>query len=233
MKIAIMQPYFFPYIGYWQLISAVDKFVIYDNIQYEKNGWMRRNRILVNGVDKLFSIPIAKGSDYADVYERKVADNYLTETNKILRTIRASYRKRPQYEQVYPIVEECFDYQSKNLFEYIYHSVTKVCEYLEINTEIVVSSALDIDGSYKRENRVMETCKKLVADTYINPSGGMKLYSKEQFAENGIKIKFLRSGLTPYSQGIDDFIPSLSIIDMMMNISKEEIQQQLFDYTLL
>ena len=233
MKIAIMQPYLFPYIGYWQLISVVDKFVIYDNVQYEKSGWMRRNRILVNGKDKLFCVPIAKGSDYADVRERKVADDYLTQIGKELRTIKASYCKKPYFEQIYPLVEQCFNYQSKNLFDYIYYSVNKVCEYLRIDTEIVISSTLEVDDSFRREYRVIETCKQLGADTYINPCGGMSLYSKEQFAESGIRLQFLKSNLTPYHQGDMEFVPALSIIDMMMNISGEEIQYQLNDFILL
>ena len=233
MKLAIMQPYLFPYIGYWQLINAVDKFVIYDNIQYEKNGWMRRNRILVNGTDKLFSVPVAKGSDYVDVRERRIAEDYLQETNKILRLIRNNYGKMPFFGDVYPMLEKCFNYKSVNLFEYIYHSVQSVCDYLGISTEIIVSSTLNIDDSFKREYRVIETCKCMRADTYINPIGGMDLYSKEQFLEQGIHLQFLKANLTKYEQNAKEFVPALSIIDMLMRMSKDELKCQLEDFSIL
>ena len=233
MKIAIMQPYLFPYIGYWQLIGAVDKFVIYDDIQYEKSGWMRRNRILVNGNDKLFSVPVAKGSDYADVCDRKIAEDYIKEVHRILGIIKSNYCKAPFFEIVYPVLEECFTYKSNNLFEYIYYSVMKLCEYMDIKTEIVVSSTLDIDKTLKKEYRVLEICKALAADTYINPIGGKDLYSKEQFRNDGIELQFLKSNLSSYEQGTKEFIPALSIIDLLMRLSRDEIKEQLQDYSIL
>ncbi|CAB1083437.1 FIG00904907: hypothetical protein [Olavius algarvensis Delta 1 endosymbiont] len=118
MKLAVMQPYFMPYIGYFQLMNAVDVFVVYDNIQFTKKGWFHRNRILVEGKDKMFSIPIKKNSDYLSVSKRYLADNFDKEKNKILRLITQSYQKAPCYAGVMPIVEKCFDKGSGNLFEY-------------------------------------------------------------------------------------------------------------------
>lgn len=234
MKIAIMQPYFCPYIGYWQLINAVDIFVLYDNIQFEKQGWMRRNRILVNGQEKLFTIPIMKDSDYLDVRERRLSDDYLVEAEKILRMISASYKKAPFYETAYPVIEQCFlNRESKNLFEYIYQSIKKICSYLGIETKIIISSQIEMNHDLKNKYRVMEICHKLQADSYINPSGGVDLYSKEEFSEQGIKLQFLKAKLSSYQQFSKEFVPALSIIDLMMFLSKEELQKQLLEYDLL
>ena len=87
MKLAIMQPYFFPYIGYFQLIKSVDEFVIYDNIQYTKKGWINRNRILVNGTDYLISLPLKKDSDYLNVVDRQLAESWEKDRTKLLTLI--------------------------------------------------------------------------------------------------------------------------------------------------
>lgn len=230
MKLAIMQPYLFPYIGYWQLINAVDKFVVYDNIQFEKNGWMRRNRILVNGQVKMFTIPIQKASDFLDVNERILSAGYLEEAKKILRMIKNSYGKAPYFGDVFPVLEECFLYENLNLFSYIYNSIQKVCAYLDIHTEIVVSSELKMDHELKGKQRVMATCHFMGADTYINPIGGMELYKKEEFRESGIDLRFLKADLTAYKQISEGFVQGLSIIDLMMMLSKTELRKQLTEY---
>jgi hypothetical protein len=138
MKLAIMQPYFMPYIGYFQLLNAVDKFVLYDNIQFTKKGWFHRNRILVNGTDKMFSVPLKKDSDYLQVVQRELADCFDQESQKIIRTISASYRKAPYYEEVMPIVEKCFHCSSRNLFQFIYRSLILLMQHLEIDTDIII-----------------------------------------------------------------------------------------------
>jgi len=138
MKLAIMQPYFLPYIGYWQLINAVDKFVIYDNIQYTKSGWIRRNRILLNGKDFMISLPVKKDSDFLDIKDRYLSDNFLNEKNKIKNQITAAYRKAPYFKLVMPIIERILDNEEKNLFLYLYNSILLVKEYLNINTELII-----------------------------------------------------------------------------------------------
>lgn len=216
MKLAIMQPYFLPYIGYFQLLNAVDEFVVYDNIEFTKRGWIQRNRILVNGTDSIFSLPLKKASDYLDICERRLADSFGQERIKIMRRIESAYRRSPYFTLVMPVIERCFNYESTNLFEFIYNSLLVVCEYLGITTKITISSGLDSGHGMKAQDRVIAICQKLSADHYINAISGKELYMKEEFAERGIKLSFINSEPIVYPQFDNKFVPSLSIIDVMM-----------------
>jgi len=231
MILGIMQPYFLPYIGYWQLINAVDIFVIYDNIQYTKKGWFNRNRYLLNGNDELFSINIKKDSDFLNVNERFISPDYKRE--KLITMIQNAYCKAPIKKEMITFLSEIINYKENNLFKYIYNSVLKICEYLDIKTEIIISSSLDIDHSLKAENKVLAICKKLEAQTYINSIGGIELYSKELFKEQGIELKFIKSKLIEYKQLENVFIPNLSILDIMMFNDKERIKKYLYEFELL
>lgn len=233
MKVGIMQPYIFPYIGYFQLIQAVDTFIIYDNIKFTKKGWINRNRILVNGRDEYFTLPLKKGSDFLNVDERFLADNFAEEQVKILRRMRESYKKAPFFESVFPLLESVFTYADTNLFQYIYHSVTEVCKFLDINTRFIVSSELKIDHSLKSQEKVLALCKSVDADCYINPIGGMDLYAREVFLNQGIELKFINSEKIEYKQFGAEFLPWMSIIDVMMFNDKTTIKSYLQQYTLL
>lgn len=225
MKVGIMQPYFLPYLGYWQLMNAVDRYVIYDNIQFTKNSWIRRNRILSNGEDKMFTLPLKKDSDYLDIRDRFLADTFDQERKKMIRMIDASYRKAPMFEKVFPIIKEIFEYENRNLFEYIYFSVCKIREYLGIKSELIISSTLDIDFSLKGKDKVISICKKLDATDYYNGIKGIPLYEpyRAEFERAGINLWFLKMNDFVYPQFKNDFVPFLSIIDVMMFNSKEQI----------
>jgi len=227
-----MQPYFLPYLGYFQLINAVDKFVIYDNIQFTRKGWINRNRILVNGKDEFITIPIKKDSDYLNIDRRQLAETFSDDKQKILRRVKDSYRKAPYFERVFPIIEGLFDYGSMNLFLYVFNSVKQVCKYLEINTEFIVSSTVDIDHSLKSEQRVLAIASKINAQIYVNPIGGLELYSAENFGLSGIALKFIQSNPFVYKQFENEFVPWLSILDVIMFNSKEEIKEKLLSFTL-
>lgn len=231
MKIAIMQPYFFPYIGYWQLINAVDKFVIYDNIQYTKKGWINRNRFLLNGKDEIFSIPLKKDSDYKNVVERIISPTF--DKRSLISKFQNAYHKAPFKKEVLPLLEKIIYYENNNLFEYIYNSVLEICDYLEIKTEIIISSKINIDHSAKSKDKVIAIVKALNGSEYINPIGGVELYDKEEFESNGIKLNFLKANEIKYNQNMETFIPWLSILDVLMFNSKEEIKRMLEDYTLI
>ena len=157
MEFAVMQPYFMPYIGYFQLIDAVDKFIVYDNIEFTKKGWMNRNRIMVNGEPQYFTVNLEKGSDYAMVNERKISPVFTKERRKILGKIEANYRKAPFYEETLPLVKECFECSEENLFDFILNSIVKVKEHLRIETELIVSSQLPIDHSLKNKYKLWVT----------------------------------------------------------------------------
>ena len=232
MKIGIMQPYFWPYLGYFQLISSVDKFVIYDNIQYTKKGWFNRNRYLCDSRDKYFSISIAKDSDFLDVRERMVSESF--DKKKLKNQIKMAYSRATYFKDVYPIFCECVDYSENNLFYYIKYSLDKVLEYLNIDTEIIISSSIDIDHTKKGKNKVIDICKKLDANEYINPIGGQKLYDKDEFKSEGVDLYFIQMNTDIYyEQFKNEFVPGLSILVVMMFNSRQEIQKLLNRYTLI
>lgn len=231
MKLAIMQPYFFPYIGYFQLISAVDTFIVYDNIKYTKKGWINRNRILKNGKDATISLPLKRASDALDICEREISEDF--KRGKLVNQIKGAYQSAPYYKQCIPLVEEIIQHEGHNLFRFLYHSIVTTCNYLGINTEIVISSSVDIDHSLKSQNRVLALCKACQAHTYINPIGGTELYSKKDFLRNGIELNFIKSKPLEYLQFSGEFVPWLSIIDVLMFNSLQDIQNNLGKYELI
>lgn len=231
--IAVMQPYFLPYLGYWQLIRSVDEFVVYDNIEFTKKGWFNRNRILEAGHDRLFTIPIKKDSDYLPVDQRHLADDSNKEIERILRIIEMTYKKAPYFAVAYPIIVECFRFEERNLFGYIHHSLDCICTYLQIETKLVLSSHVSADHSLKGAKKVQAICQSEDASTYINSIGGQKLYDKAEFTEHGIDLQFIQSNLKPYHQFGDSFVPGLSIIDIMMFNDVSTIQGMLTEYHLV
>lgn len=230
MKLGIMQPYFFPYIGYFQLLNSVDKYVIYDNIEYTKKGWINRNRILLNGHDALITLPLEKGSDHLDIKERFISSGF--NKKKMINQISEVYRKSPYYNTVMPIIENIITYTDNNLFNYIYNSVKEICKYLNIKTEIIISSTVEIDHFLKGQDKVIAFCKKLGATDYYNAIGGQSIYTKDDFKKDNINLQFLSSKPIKYKQFSNEFVPWLSIIDVMMFNTPEEINQMLSDYDL-
>lgn len=234
MKLAIMQPYFLPYIGYFQLMNSVDNFVVYDDIEFTKKGWINRNRILVNGKDQLFTLPIKKDSDYLGVCERRLSNNYKIEAKKILNKIEIYYKKAPHFKEVYPIITDCFLYKEENLFNFIYYSIEKIKTSLGIKTKLLISSKIGLKERLKGEARVISICKHLGASHYINAIGGLELYDKEIFLKEDLKLNFIKSSdVIRYKQFDNIFVPWLSIIDVMMFNTKEEISKMLDLYTLI
>lgn len=227
-----MQPYFFPYLGYFQLINAVDKFVVYDNIQYTKRGWINRNRILVNGKDEYVTIPLKRDSDFLNIDQRFLSDDFGVERTKLLRRIEAAYHKAPCIASVMPLVERCLNAPNNNLFDFLLFGLREVLGFLGVQKEVVVSSSIRIDHSLKSQSRVLAICKELKCKRYVNPIGGKELYQKEIFAANGIELAFLRAELNPYGQFNQSFVPSLSIIDVMMFNPVETMQEILNQYSL-
>lgn len=217
-----MQPYFSPYIGYFQLIAAVDMFIVYDNIKYTKKGWINRNRILQNGKDVMFSLPLKSDSDSLDVRERELAADF--NRDKLLNQFKGAYRRAPYFEQTFPLVEQIVRYEDANLFHYLHHSIIKTCEHLDIKTKISVSSEIAIDHGLKNQDKVLALCGAVGAKTYVNAIGGMELYAKEAFQEKGVELTFIQSKQFEYSQFGGAFVPWLSIIDVMMFNHLDTIQ---------
>ena len=214
MKVAIMQPYFLPYIGYFQLIAAVDQFIVYDNIKYTKKGWINRNRILRKGKDVVFSLPLKAASDYLHVCQRELAADF--NRIKLLNQFRDAYRSAPYFSKVFPLIEQIVQYENTNLFHFLHYSIVQICAHLGITTAIEISSALAIDHSLKGEDKVLALCGAVGGSVYVNAIGGTELYSKNAFAEKNIDLKFIRSKIFEYPQFDNVFVPWLSIIDVLM-----------------
>lgn len=223
MQVAIMQPYFLPYIGYFQLINAVDLFIVYDNIEYTKKGWITRNRILQNGKDALFSLPLRRDSDYLNVRDRQLAADF--DRDKLLRKIKGAYRSAPYLAPTIAVIEQIINNKEVNLFHFLRDSIEKVCQRLEITTMIRTSSDLPIDQSLKNQDKVLALCDAAGATTYVNAIGGVNLYSADAFQARNIHLKFLRSKPLEYPQFDNAFVPWLSIIDVMMFNSPERIRE--------
>jgi hypothetical protein len=227
-----MQPYFLPYIGYWQLINAVDVFVVYDNIQYTKKGYINRNRILVDGEVRKFSIPLKSDSHILNINERIISESFENEKYSLLKRIDYAYHKAPNFEEVYHLVESIVLCNESNLFQYIYSSIKLIVDYLDIDTRIIISSDIPVNHELKGRERLIEICKNLNAENYINPIGGIKLYSKEDFRSENITIKFLETKPLIYRQFNEEFISDLSIIDVLMFNSKSEVKKMLNSFKL-
>jgi WbqC-like protein family len=233
MKLAIMQPYIFPYIGYYQLMNAVDEFIFYDNIQFIKNGWINRNRILNNSTDSYITFPLRKDSYHLNVRDRYLADIWPVQRKKMLTNLKVSYRQAPFYDLVFPIIEKTILFPENNLFEFILNSQIAIKEYLDIHTPLITSSSIEIDHTLKGQEKVITICKHRNADTYINSIGGIDLYDKSEFKKYGIELKFHKTRDIIYKQFNNDFVPSLSIIDVMMFNSTDEIKNMINQYDLV
>lgn len=230
-SLGIMQAYFMPYIGYFQLINAVDEFVIYDNIQYTKKGWINRNRILQGGKDQYITLPLKKASDFLNIGERFLSETF--DRNKLVRQIKAAYHKAPYYSEIFEWLQSILCYEEDNLFSYIYHSVTEVCRYLDIITPIIISSQMQYDETLRGQDKVLAICKERQCDRYINAIGGTKLYRDFAFQKEKMELLFLKPLLREYPQYNNAFIPALSIIDVLMFNSKEQVKQMLYEYELI
>jgi len=229
MKIAIMQPYLFPYIGYWQLINAVDTFVLLDDVNFIKGGWINRNYILIDNKPHLITLSLDHASPNKLIYDIEI-NQKLNNKRKILNTLKMSYSKAPEYEKVYPLLETIINNEEKNLSEYIEFSIRLLCDYLRIPTKIINSSSLNKDDSKKAQDRVIEICKVLNAKTYINSFGGIDLYDRQTFQKNEIELKFIKPKAFKYEQFNSEFVASLSIIDIMMFNKVNKISDFLRNY---
>lgn len=210
-----MQPYFLPYIGYFQLIAAADQFVVYDNIKYTKKGWINRNRMLSNGKDVMFSLPLKNAPDRLDVVERELAPG--AERHRWLAQLKGAYRHAPQYAQTLPLLESIAACPDGNLFGFLHHALRACCAHLAIDTPIRISSGIAIDHGLAAQDKVLALCQALGARSYLNPIGGTELYAHADFAARGIDLHFLRARPLAYPQsGAAPFLPWLSIVDVLM-----------------
>lgn len=234
MKLAIMQPYFFPYIGYFQLIHAVDKFVVYDDVNYIKQGWIDRNRLLINGQAFSFKLPISSASSFTKINDTLINTNrYSFWCSKFIKTIVLNYNKAPYFKEVLELIQKVIEHKFGFINQIALCSLVLVCEYLDIHTPIIKTSSVYNNSAIKAQDRIIDICFKEKATEYINTFGGTKLYDKETFRAKGINLLFIQPKHIEYTQLNHKFVADLSIIDVMMFNSKNEIKEMLDAYDIL
>lgn len=227
MKLAIMQPYLFPYLGYFQLIRAVDGFVVYDDVNYIKGGWINRNYFLFNGSRQLITLPLQGASPNKLINQIKIGGPH-----KILKNLRQNYGKAPFFDAVYPMLEDILTQTEQNLAHFLDYQLYCICDYLGLHPQWHISSELVKDNSLRGQEKVISICQELGATHYINVNGGKALYNQLSFAENGLVLSFIQPRAVSYRQFGAGFIPSLSIIDVLMFNGAEGTRKLLDEYDL-
>lgn len=228
MKLAVMQPYLFPYLGYYQLVNAVDKFVFYDDVTFIKGGYINRNNILANGKAQRFTIPVKAGSSNKLINELKFDDN----VTKALKSIEQHYKKSSYFNEVFPIIHSVLTDENRCVGHICSSSVISIFNYLGINKEFYSSSEIEYDRKLSAANKLIEMSNVLGARDYINSPGGRSLYDKEFFSKNDINLSFIDMLPCEYLQSNSTFVPNLSIIDVLMWNSKSQVISLLDKYRL-
>ncbi len=226
MTIAVMQPYFLPYLGYWQLFAAVDRFVLLDDVNHIMRGWVNRNRLWVGGKEHWMTVPLANASQ-----NRKISETLIVEggewKEKLMRTIQGAYGKAPFFVEGRDWISGILDGAERSLPSFLSRSLQMVAERLGIQTEITSSSLVDPGNKLRGEERILHLCERLGADTYFNLSGGRELYDPATFADRGIALRFLRTHWEDLSLSSDSGTPHLSILDLRMQNPTEALRDAL------
>lgn len=228
-----MQPYIFPFIGYFHLIEASDKFIFYDDVQYIKKGWINRNRILLNGKSFVFTVPLSKGSqnklinEIHPIIEKRWKSGFF-------KTIEYGYSKSPNYREVMPLIHEVLNKEYSDITDLCIESIKSVLGYLRMNFNYIKSSVLSPESKgMKKADRLIEITKKCGASEYVNAIGGKSLYEKRYFEERGVRLHFVESRFKEYRQLKHDFVAGLSILDILMFNDRARIREYLNDYELV
>jgi hypothetical protein len=231
MTLAIMQPYLFPYVGYFQLIRAVDRFVVYDDVAFINRGWINRNKLLVGGKENLFTVPLREASQNKLIYEIEVEANPKWR-EKLLRTIEQSYKKAPYFVPVFALTSEVLLGPETRIGDLATQSLRRVSEYLELSTEFIETSRVYGNEHLRAQDRILDICQREGADHYINTSSGEALYDRGEFARHGIRLTFIRPKPVEYPQFGGEFVPWLSILDVLFFNSPEHVRSLLDAYEL-
>ena len=224
-----MQPYFMPYIGYFQLMSAVDKYVIYDDVSYIRRGWSARNNILLNGQKYLFHVKVEGGSQNNLYTQVHVIDNFV----KLRKTLEINYKKAPHYAETMALLEIMFKFEDRRFNHFIRNSFEVVCDYLGLCVDFVFSSDLSNNKLLKGKHKILDICKTLGATDYYNAIGGQDLYDRNESAADGILLHFVNPQLREYPQFSSTFFPDLSMIDVLMMNSKNAVMSMLRDFSVI
>lgn len=224
MTLSANQPYFLPYLPYWQLIDCADLFLVSDDYAYMKQSWIPRNRILVNGRVQFFRLEVKDQSCH-----RLIKDTMLMplDVSGKLRTLEMAYHKAPAFREGYALAERIMRFDSQNLCDFLTHSIRQVCDYLYITTPLAFTSDVLGNSALRFDDRIYNFCKYFGADRYVNAIGGMGMYKPEKFRQRGIRLEFIYSEIPPYEQPGGYFEPGLSVIDAIMCVPREQLRDML------
>ncbi|MCQ4264374.1 hypothetical protein CXK91_00390 [Stutzerimonas stutzeri] len=231
--VSMMQPYLFPYMGYFQLIALSDVFVLGDDLQFVKGSWMNRNRILVNGQPKLITFPLKKGHQTERINERWLCDDFDKEADALLTMLERCYAKAPHRDTVLPLIHGILHCPERNLALFTENALRCLCAYLNIRTPIYRGSSLGLPAKMEMQDRVIQITHRMDGELYLNPIGGMDLYCPARFRADGLLLRFLRMDDIAYPQFKHPFVPSLSIIDVLMFNSRETLKDLLQRFSVL
>ena len=210
MILGIMQPYLFPYIGYFQLITAVDKFVVYDDVSFIKQGWINRNRILLNCTDHIFTVPLSNASSFQNINNTEINYKLFPAWKaKFMKTLAGAYGKAPYYKEAAALIDDMLSQNQPTISQMAVTTITGTCDYLGLKKDFVTTSAGYNNNDLKAYERVIDICKKENAQAYINPIGGQELYSREIFEKEGLRLNFIKSKGITYQQFNCTFVPWL------------------------
>ena len=242
MKLAIMQPYFLPYIGYFQLINSVDRFISYDNVSYTTRSWINRNRVLIrSGSIAYITVPVKHSGSDTYIHSIRI-DNSQNWRQRILRTLYLNYRYAPFFEESFPLMEKLLIEHYDMISALNRKSLALICRHLGIDTLFIDDSgrysAIEeqlktAEASDKKHSRIISICKQEMADIYVNAIGGEKLYSKDIFMSEKINLLFIKTGQFRYNQNQSIFHPNLSIIDVLMYAGVKKTKEFLNLYELV
>lgn len=229
MKVAVMQPYFLPYLGYWQLLACVDRFVLFDDVHFPKKGYVNRNSMLDRGEPRRFTLALKKASQNKLINEIEVGDN----RRQVYASLLQAYRQAPFVDAVEPLLRQLVLNPENNLARYVGRSIMLLADHLGLDAEILYSSDIDKPAGLRCQEKVIDLVRRMEADHYVNAIGGRELYQPQRFAEAGLKLSFLQPRLRAYDQGGAPFVPNLSVVDALMFNSPKQVRAMLDDYELI
>jgi len=233
MRIAIMQPYFLPYMGYWQLLASVDKFVILDDVNFINRGWINRNRIWLGGQPAWLTIPLSGASQNKMIRQIDILsdDGWHARMEK---SVFHAYASAPRFAEIYELFKEMLGVAEGNLSGFLHRTIVDVCGILGIKTEIISSSSIFPKGELKGQDRILDICKRIGATAYVNPPGGRELYEQARFEAEGISLYFLQPG--PTGDMLQNSSPQgdiLSILDTLMQNDQPSVSKATGQFSLL
>jgi hypothetical protein len=227
-SVAVMQPYFFPYLGTYQLAQAVDAFVFFDDVAFIKKGYIHRNALLGPGGPQPFTLPVRDVSQNRTIAEHSYAGDW----RPFLATLQQLYRRAPMFDAVYPLVESVALDPDENVARKNALSFTRVFAYLGLARDWAFASRHALPPGLRAQARILALCEREGAGTYVNAAGGRALYQPEAFAAAGVALRFISNEAPPYPQGRDSFTPNLSMIDLLMHCPPEAVRRQLEQHRL-